>query len=255
MSLVTTGVGAAVSAVRGHLERTMERASRDMVEDCLIETSKVLMAAIRALLAIALERNPSDEEVEDEWRRVAEDPASAHRVHRLFFEALKSPSAARRRRLAAVLAVGSKITKSEDELDRLDRMAEQLGEGEVLALKQIIDWRDAHPNFHRNDRPSCQVCQHRGDRVVLATLTAPPGSIYGKWETSGFIVDPVAIGRLIGAACLRRHEDQAVPADDGPDQYIVTPLQVTDVGEFFWNCLKHQAIQAGMSSGDPHEPE
>jgi len=227
MSLVTTIAGRAVSAARARLERIRERASRDMVEGCLIETSQTVTGALTAALAISLGRNPFNAEVQQELEKLADDPAAVHRWHRHWTEILKSPSATRRRRLAAVLAVGSKITKSDEDRDRLDRLVEQLGEGEIIALQQIIDWRDAHPHFVSVDGVEVGLSLRRVEnRFVLTSIVPRPEKhpTAREWELSSFTVNPIAISGLVGGGCILRLADAR---DDGG--FVVTPHEAVVV--------------------------
>jgi hypothetical protein len=53
---------------------------------------------------------------------------------------------------------------------------------------------------------------------------------------------------LMAAGCVVSAGDQRVE-----EKATIAPLQVAEIGEFLLRCLRHEAIQAGIRSGDPEK--
>ena len=151
------------------------------------------------------------------------DPSFVHRYYRHFSEILRSPSVARRRRLAAILFAGPKVTKSEADRDRLDLLAEQLLEEDIVSLTAIVEGvgrasNGAWPLGFDVERPD-QASQYR---LIFNQVSI------------GVEVSRLSFDRLAGAHCLARMS--------------VSWTQVTALGEFLVQHMDHEAVRAGMGS-------
>lgn len=125
------------------------------------EVGQVSFAVCRALLAHALGRDPSDDEVNEVLSAAVNDPAFPNRAFRLLGEARKSASRRRRAFLASVL-FGLPFSKlPDDERDRIDMAVERLMPADVELLRLIVEKnRTARPT------PEKEPFLFRGTRVA-----------------------------------------------------------------------------------------
>jgi hypothetical protein len=114
------------------------------------EVGQVGYAVCRALVAHALGRDPSHDEVSDFLSAAVNDPAFPNRAFRLLGEARKSASHRRRAFLASML-FGLPFTKlPDDERDRVDMAVERMMPADVELLSLIVEKdRAARPSPER----------------------------------------------------------------------------------------------------------
>jgi hypothetical protein len=172
-----------------------------------------------------LGRQPRDSEVQDLLVEIANGSSFPARSLRLLSEVVRSPAEVRRRRLVAVLIAGPKITKSDADRDRLDLLAEQLLEEDIVNLNAMVEGvgralRGGWPLGFDVERPD-QASQYR----IIVNQAA-----------IGVEVNRLSFDRLAGAHCLAR--------------LSVSWTQVTALGEFLVAHMEHEAIRAGVDSGN-----
>lgn len=102
-----------------------------------LEMDKVCYAAVRALFAHALGRDPSDDEVDAVFAEAAEHPNAPFRFHRLLGEARKSSSHHRRLFLASAFFGLEFSAMPDDERDRVDMVLERMVPADVGLLMRL----------------------------------------------------------------------------------------------------------------------
>jgi hypothetical protein len=195
---------------------------RDWLDRCRDEALRVAQTVAIGVLSAMLGREPRDPEVQELLAEIANGTTFPARSLRLLSEVVRSPEEVRRKRLVAVLIAGPKITKSEADRDRLDLLAEQLLEEDIVALKSIVEGvgqanRGSWPLGFDVERPD-QTYQYR---IIFNQVPI------------GLEVNRLSFDRLAGAHCLAR--------------ISVSWTQVTALGEFLVQHMDHQAIRAGLA--------
>lgn len=118
-------------AVQARLERSIDGAKLDAI--------KVCYSVCKALVAQALGREPSSQEVNDYMEAAVDDPAFPNRAYRLLGEIHKSASRRRREFLASALFGLPFRTLPDDERDRIDMTIERLTVDDAELLMVILD--------------------------------------------------------------------------------------------------------------------
>ena len=195
---------------------------RDWLDRCRDEALRVAQTVAIGVLSAMLGREPRDPEVQELLAEIANGTSFPARSLRLLSEVVRSPEEVRRKRLVAVLIAGPKITKSEADRDRLDLLAEQLLEEDIVALKSIVEGvrqanRGSWPLGFDVERPD-QASQYR---IIFNQVPI------------GLEVNRLSFDRLAGAHCLARMS--------------VSWTQVTALGEFLVQHMDHEAIRAGLA--------
>lgn len=108
------------------------------------EVGQVAHAVCKAIVALALGKTPTDEDVEAFMAGAANDPAFPARAYRLLGEARKTATYQRRVLLAAILYGCASL--AEDDRDRVDMLVERLTVPDVRLLKAIHDFECAIPH-------------------------------------------------------------------------------------------------------------
>jgi len=214
--------------LKGALDKHFQTQQRDWLEKCRDEALGVAQATGIGVLSAMLGHRPTDLEVQALLTEIANERSFPARSLRALSEVVRSPAEVRRRRLVAVLIAGPKITASEADRDRLDLLAEQLMEEDIVALKAIVEGVGRALN---------------GSWPLGFDLESPsPASHYRlivNTQPVGVEVNPISFDRLAGAHCIVR--------------LSVSWTQVTALGEFLVRHMDHEAIRAGVGSGDTNE--
>jgi len=189
------------SAALARFEETSAAATRETLKEC--------HAALRALVAHALDREPSDAEVDAVFAAVAEHPNAPFRFHRLLGEARKSASRRRRRFLASVF-FGLPFSKlPDDDRDRVDMAVERMTVADVEFLAMVQAKRRT-PEEHKVDGKSYIFGDDgigaviRGSELRIATPNewTLDGFVPGFFEDPRFIGDRAALASLVSVGCL-----------------------------------------------------
>ena len=186
------------------LDESSAEATREMLKDCY--------ATVKALVAHAIDREPSDPEVDAVLADVTEHPNAPFRMHRLLGEARKTASRRRRRFLASVF-FGLPFSKMpDDERDRVDMAVERMTVPDVEFL-DMIEARRPPPNFQEREGMSYMFGGDGLGAVIVGTslrIATPnewkSGTNSGLEET--FFEDPrfegngAALASLVSVGCL-----------------------------------------------------
>jgi hypothetical protein len=223
-------VAKSVLTLKGAFDKHFETQQRDWLEKCRDEALGVAQAAAIGVLSAMLGQRPTDPEVQALLADIVNERSFPARSLRALSEVVRSPAEVRRRRLVAVLIAGPKITASEADRDRLDLLAEQLMEEDIVSLKAIVKGvgralNGSWPLGFDVERPSPD--SHY--RVIVNT------------QPVGVEVNRISFDRLAGAHCVAR--------------LSVSWTQVTALGEFLVQHMDHEAIRAGVGSVDASEAE
>ena len=232
-------------AALARFEETSAAATQEMLKDSY--------AAVKALVAHALDRDPSDPEVDAVMADAAEHPNAPFRFHRLLGEARKSASRRRRRFLASIFFGLQFREMPDDERDRVDMVVERMVPGDVDLLMRIDQLnRTARPfekengryHFHRT-RVTALI---DGINVLIATTddyrspTAEDRSSGFREEVfseSVFRPDQSAFGSLVALGCIEAAQSQTVQGEWKLHALIITQLgslviqSIEDVGPGF----------------------
>jgi len=211
-------------ALRARLVASGEEVERDAIQVCY--------GVCKALVANALDREPSDEDVSDVLSAAISDPAFPHRAYRLFGEIKKSASRRRRAFLASVL-FGLPFSKlPDDERDRIDMAVERMMPADVELLMAIVEKdRAARPT------PETEPYLFRGTKIAatLRGIEVRLGST-DDYEDEGrgfsdeyyadarFLVDHAAFGALLSFGLLDVGQSQQVQGDWQIHRLVITPL-------------------------------
>jgi hypothetical protein len=196
------------------------------------EAAQVSYAICRALVAQALGRDPSHDQVNDVLSAAVNDPSFPNRAFRLLGEARKSASRRRRLFLASML-FGLPFTKlPDDERDRVDMVVERIMLPDVELLRLIVEKdRTAPPS------PEPEPYLFRGTRVAALTRDLEVrvattneymagGTAFGDptYEDEQFRVDHTAFSALLALGCIELAERKMTQGEWGVQALVVSPL-------------------------------
>jgi hypothetical protein len=180
-----------------------------------LQMDKVCYAAVRALFADALGRDPSDDEVDAVFAEAAEHPNAPFRFHRLLGEARKSSSHHRRLFLASAFFGLEFSAMPDDERDRVDMVLERMVPADVGLLMRLDEMNRTAtppdevdgPHIFQGTRVAALL---NGIDIRVATTDdfddSESDSTYGfephVFVDERFHVDQVAFGSLVSLGCL-----------------------------------------------------
>jgi hypothetical protein len=236
------------------LNNKVRKQQEDWVTTCLAEASQVATAVAVALLSIALNCKPGDDEVQKFLQEVIDDPAAPARIRRLFNEMFTSPSRPRRARLAAVFAGGPRLADNAIERDRLDILAENLLEEDIETLSLLYDlWR----RFPARVDKAKDLVFWEGQRGEFYSETHWPvrcTSILEREDSKAYdwsnwpVPSRTSVRSLESAGCLSViHGHISV----GNDSNIYIEFEITELGTFAATKLAHEAIQTAIGLAPP----
>lgn len=237
---------------RERLELVEERANR--------QVGQVSHAVAKALVAHALGRSPSDEDVDAFMAAAVDDPAFPARAYRLLGEARKTASIRRQKLLASVLLGAERFSEAwdeddrgEQERDRIDTLVERLTLADVDLLVAIVAL--ARQSFPPNTDDikyelSLYAIEHlRGDVEIAAehqiqagTLDLKEGDRDTIWPTQ------TALLSLTLNGCVERPDRSVkkLARTRNGDEFRYTTLFITDLGEMLVDALAE--VKAGMDA-------
>jgi hypothetical protein len=195
-------------------EESSAAATREMLKDSY--------AAVKAMIAFAMDRDPSDEEVDAVFTEAVDHPNAPFRFHRLLGEARKSASRRRRRFLASVFFGLEFSTMPDDERDRVDLVVERMVPADVELLMRVDEMNRIStapaqvdgPHIFQGTRVTALL---NGIDVRIATTDdyddSDSDSNYGfeprVFVDDRFQVDQAAFGSLVSLGCLDIGESKA----------------------------------------------
>jgi hypothetical protein len=222
-------------------EETSAAATREMLKDGY--------AAVKALVAHALDREPSDPEVDAVMMDAAEHPNAPFRFHRLLGEARKSASRRRRRFLASV-AFGLEFSALPDDLrDRVDLVVERLVPEDVDLLMTIDEKnRKARPAVEKDGIPfnvggSRVAAVIQGISVRLGTTDdheIDQGFIDAFYEGDRYLVSQAAFGALVAVGCIDVGQSQS-----SQGHWEIHRLLITELGSLVIRAIEE--VRAGFA--------
>jgi hypothetical protein len=181
------------------LDESIAEATREMLKDCY--------ATAKALVAYAIDREPSDPEVDALMAEVTEHPNAPFRMHRILGEARKSASRRRRRFLASVFFGLPFSTLPDDERDRVDMAVERMTVPDV----QFLDMIAAKRNSLGEQSGRRYIFGPDGILAMIDGITLRIGTPT-EWVSGGFadefykdpqfIGDRAALSSLVSVGCL-----------------------------------------------------
>ena len=161
----TIKVGEALIAVdrsirKGALQDQLDEAERRLNAN----VGQVAYAVCKALVAVALDRPPSHDEVDAYMAGAVNDPTFPARAHRLLGEARKTASERRRHILAAVLFGRSFEATPEADRERVDMLVERLTSEDIALLGTINSLWQRQPDGH--PQSACLAAYWQGLRLL-----------------------------------------------------------------------------------------
>lgn len=195
------------------------------------QVGQVSYAVCRALVAHALGRHPSDEEVTVVMTNAVNDPAFPNRAFRLLGEARKAASHRRRAFLAAMLFGLPFVRVPDDDRDRIDMVVERIMTADVELLR-LIAQKD-----HDAPRPSAEdaayyfpdsnvVALTRGlDVRIATTLDQWEGGFSDQaYSDDRYSVNHAAFASLLSLSCIEVGDMKATQGDWLTRCLAITPL-------------------------------
>jgi hypothetical protein len=225
-------------------DETSAAATAEMLKDSY--------AAVKALVAQALDRDPSHAEVDAVFAEVADHPNAPFRFHRLFGEARKSASRRRRRFLASVL-FGLEFSKiPDDDRDRVDMAAERMTVADVEFLARVSAMRRRSETHRYGDGKSFifgpdgigALIDGTTLRIVTPDDWQGDGFASDVFEDARFIGDRAALASLVSLGCLDLRDAVLNAAETGK----VYDLRILPLGDLLLRALEE--IRVGFAAAE-----
>jgi hypothetical protein len=213
----------------------MARQLGEAYDQTLRDTGLSAYNGVRALLAVALMRDPSAPEILGLMDEAGKSQGFAARAVRLVEAARRSPTDRRRQMLASVLYGLPFTDATEVERDRVDMMVERLMPQDVDLLNRISGlWKSLSP---KDPNPHCLALNWSGLRMIRYPLP-DSGHLTVQLVEETPIESGAAFATLQSAGCIE------VPGGYSTDEIIINGagvhsamVEVTPLGRLLLEAL------------------